>query len=98
MSSAPAHPANEPDTVFRDPAFRHFWFTRLCTTIGYQIFTVAVGWQMYDLTRDPFMLGMVGLVQFLPSIVLMLMSLLTTSLLLLLLPALSRFCMLAWRK
>ncbi|GAA0847845.1 MFS transporter [Cupriavidus pauculus] len=74
MSSAPAHPANEPDTVFRDPAFRHFWFARLCTTIGYQIFTVAVGWQMYDLTRDPFMLGMVGLVQFLPSIVLMLMS------------------------
>lgn len=74
MSNAPALPADEPDSVFRDPAFRHFWFARLCTTIGYQIFTVAVGWQMYDLTRDPFMLGMVGLVQFLPSIVLMLMS------------------------
>ncbi|SDP11143.1 Predicted arabinose efflux permease, MFS family [Ralstonia sp. 25mfcol4.1] len=74
MSNASALPADEPDSVFRDPAFRHFWFARLCTTIGYQIFTVAVGWQMYDLTRDPFMLGMVGLVQFLPSIVLMLMS------------------------
>lgn len=74
MSNAPAMPADEPDSVFRDPAFRHFWFARLCTTIGYQIFTVAVGWQMYDLTRDPFMLGMVGLVQFLPSIVLLLMS------------------------
>ena len=74
MSNAPALPAHEPDSVFRDPAFRHFWFARLCTTIGYQIFTVAVGWQMYDLTRDPFMLGMVGLVQFLPSIVLILMS------------------------
>ncbi len=74
MSTATPVPAAEPDTVFRDPAFRHFWFARLCTTIGYQIFTVAVGWQMYDLTRDPFMLGMVGLVQFLPSIVLLLMS------------------------
>lgn len=74
MSNAPAMPADEPDSVFRDPAFRHFWLARLCTTIGYQIFTVAVGWQMYDLTRDPFMLGMVGLVQFLPSIVLLLMS------------------------
>ncbi|MCA3182765.1 MAG: MFS transporter [Cupriavidus sp.] len=74
MSNAPALPADEPDSVFRDPAFRHFWFARLCTTIGYQIFTVAVGWQMYDLTRDPLMLGMVGLVQLLPSIVLMLMS------------------------
>ncbi|SDD37077.1 Predicted arabinose efflux permease, MFS family [Cupriavidus sp. YR651] len=74
MSTATPLPAAEPDTVFRDPAFRHFWFARLCTTIGYQIFTVAVGWQMYDLTRDAFMLGMVGLVQFLPSIVLLLMS------------------------
>lgn len=74
MSTAPSTPAAAPDAVFRDPAFRHFWFARLCTTIGYQIFTVAVGWQMYDLTRDPFMLGMVGLVQFLPSIVLLLMS------------------------
>ena len=73
MSTAPAQAADEPQTVFRDPAFRHFWFARLCTTIAYQIFTVAVGWQMYDLTRDPFMLGMVGLVQFLPSIVLLLM-------------------------
>ncbi|MFJ5381351.1 MFS transporter [Cupriavidus sp. CER94] len=74
MSNASALPADEPDSVFHDPAFRHFWFARLCTTIGYQIFTVAVGWQMYDLTRDPFMLGMVGLVQFLPSIALILMS------------------------
>ena len=74
MPTAPAQPATEPQTVFRDPAFRHFWFARLCTTIGYQIFTVAVGWQMYDLTHDPFMLGMVGLVQFLPSITLLLMS------------------------
>lgn len=74
MSTAPAQPADAPETVFRDPAFRHFWFARLCTTIGYQIFTVAVGWQMYDLTRDPFMLGLVGLVQFLPSITLLLMS------------------------
>ncbi|WP_454767116.1 MFS transporter [Cupriavidus campinensis] len=74
MSTATPIPATEPGTVFRDPAFRHFWFARLCTTIGYQIFTVAVGWQMYDLTHDAFMLGLVGLVQFLPSIVLLLMS------------------------
>lgn len=67
-------PATEPGSVFRDPSFRLFWFARLCTTIGYQIFTVAVGWQMYDLTRNPFMLGMVGLVQFLPSVLLLLVS------------------------
>lgn len=74
MSSPATVPAAEPDSVFGDAIFRRYWFARLCTTIGYQIFTVAVGWQMYDLTRDPLMLGMVGLVQFLPSVVLILMS------------------------
>lgn len=74
MSSPATVPATEPDSVFGDAIFRRYWFARLCTTIGYQIFTVAVGWQMYDLTRDPLMLGMVGLVQFLPSVVLILMS------------------------
>ncbi|WER49543.1 MFS transporter [Cupriavidus sp. WKF15] len=74
MSSPAATIAEAPDSVFGNPSFRRFWFARLCTTIGYQIFTVAVGWQMYDLTRDAFMLGLVGLVQFLPSVVLILMS------------------------
>ncbi|RLK31085.1 MFS transporter [Cupriavidus plantarum] len=74
MSTAAPLPADAPESVSRDPAFRHYWFARLCTTIAYQVVTVAVGWQMYDLTRDAFMLGMVGLVQFLPSIALILMS------------------------
>jgi MFS family permease len=34
---------------------------------AYQIGTVAVGWQVYALTGSAFALGMVGLVQFLPS-------------------------------
>ena len=74
--SSPAAPTatDASDRIFGDTSFRRFWFARLCTTIGYQIFTVAVGWQMYDLTRDAFMLGLVGLVQFLPSVVLILMS------------------------
>jgi MFS family permease len=39
-----------------------------------QIISVAVGWQVYDLTRDPFDLGIVGLVQFLPSLLLVLIT------------------------
>jgi MFS family permease len=34
---------------------------------AYQIGTVAVGWQVYALTRSAFDLGLVGLVQFIPS-------------------------------
>ena len=32
--------------------------------------TVAVGWQIYALTKSPFYLGLVGLVQFIPMILL----------------------------
>ena len=35
---------------------------------------VAVGWQMYDLTGDPLDLGLVGLVQFVPSLLLVLVA------------------------
>lgn len=32
--------------------------------------SVAIGWQMYDLTHDPFSLGLVGLAQFIPMVLL----------------------------
>ena len=35
-----------------------------------QMMTVALGWQVYDLTRQPLALGMVGLFQFLPAFLL----------------------------
>jgi MFS family permease len=37
---------------------------------SYQIAAVAVGWQVYALTNSAFDLGMVGLVQFIPTMVL----------------------------
>ena len=36
--------------------------------------SVSVGWQVYDLTRDPFDLGLVGLVQFAPALLLVLVT------------------------
>ena len=48
--------------------------SRFCTTFATQIVSVAVGWQIYDLTRDPFDLGLVGLVQFAPSLLLVLVT------------------------
>jgi hypothetical protein len=41
-------------------------FSELC----YQIGAVAVGWQIYALTNSAFDLGLVGLVQFIPTVVL----------------------------
>jgi MFS family permease len=45
---------------------------RFGTTLGTQIQSVAVGWQVYDLTRDPVALGYVGLSIFLPMLLLVL--------------------------
>ena len=39
-----------------------------------QIMSVAVGWQVYDLTHDPYYLGLVGLAQFLPALALVLVT------------------------
>lgn len=39
-----------------------------------QIVTVAVGWQIYDLTRNPFDLGLIGLIEFLPALILVLVT------------------------
>lgn len=50
------------------PAFRAFLVGRVFSTLARQILSVAVGWQIYDLTGDPLDLGLVGLVQFLPHL------------------------------
>ena len=50
-----------------------FWLTRMSSTIAYQMLAVAVGWQIYALTGRPLYLGLVGLAQFLPMLLLTLL-------------------------
>jgi MFS family permease len=54
--------------LLRQPAYLRFLYVRIAASIALQVQAVAVGWQMYELTRSPFQLGLVGLVQFIPSI------------------------------
>lgn len=51
-------------------AFRHFVAVRLAGTAANQMLLVALGWQMYDLTGSAWDLGLVGLVQFVPALLL----------------------------
>ncbi len=60
--------------AFRHAAYARYFASRFLTTFASQIVSVAVGWQIYDLTRDPFDLGMVGLVQFAPALLLVLVT------------------------
>ena len=56
------------ESTFTYPSFQRYWSARLCVTLAIQMQAVAIGWQVYDLTRRPLDLGLVGLAQFLPSL------------------------------
>ena len=74
MPAADAEPPTGHWGAFRHRGFLLFWLSRLLATFAAQILSVAVGWQIYDLTRDPFDLGLVGLVQFAPALLLVLVT------------------------
>ncbi|MCC7371458.1 MAG: MFS transporter [Chloroflexi bacterium] len=57
-------------TVGRYPGFVLLWLGRFSSVIAFNMLVVAVGWAVYDLTNDPLDLGLVGLVQFLPILLL----------------------------
>jgi MFS family permease len=67
-------PAAPQNSAFRHRGFLYYWLSRFLVSFATQILSVAVGWQVYDLTRNPFDLGIVGLVQFLPSLLLVLVT------------------------
>ena len=57
-------------SIFRNRVFRDFLAARALASLSSLMITVAVGWHVYDLTRSAFALGMVGLAQFLPALLL----------------------------
>ncbi|MGB4857700.1 MAG: MFS transporter [Dokdonella sp.] len=63
-----ADPAAEP--LRNHPAFFRFWYSRLTGSFAFQMLSVAVAWQIYELTHNPLDLGLIGLVQFIPSLLL----------------------------
>ena len=58
----------------RQRSFMRMWFARLAGTTGNQMLMVAVGWQMYELTGSAWDLGLVGLFQFVPALLLTLVA------------------------
>ena len=58
--------------VLRHGGFGYYLLARFLATLAVQMLVVAVGWQVYELTHDPLDLGLIGLSQFLPFIVLVL--------------------------
>jgi MFS family permease len=63
-----------PDSLLRHRPFVLYWNARISASIAFQMVGVAVGWQMYSITGSALDLGLVGLAQFLPATVLMLVA------------------------
>jgi MFS family permease len=72
--SAPSPPAFDSESsLLRSRSFVFYWCARTSTNAAFQMQAVAIGWQVYELTNNPFDLGLVGLVQFVPIVVLSLL-------------------------
>src|ERR1700690_1093897 len=60
--------------AFTYPDFTLYEVARFFIVIGLEMQSVAVGWQVYEISKRPLDLGLVGLAQFLPGFLLFLVS------------------------
>lgn len=58
----------DPYIALRFPEFRYFLVMRFFLTIGYQVQGVVIGWYIYNLTKNPLSLGLIGLAEAIPAI------------------------------
>ncbi len=57
-------PSQAPLLLRHHRPFIAFWLARIFTASGFQMLTVAIGWNLYQLTGNVLDLGLVGLVEF----------------------------------
>lgn len=58
------------DSLFQYRSFVAFWLARTSSSFGFQMLSIAVGWQIYAITGRALDLGLIGLAQFLPAVLL----------------------------
>jgi MFS family permease len=63
-----------PGVVFQSRNFTLFQCARASRVLATEMVSVAVGWQVYELTRKPISLGYAGLAQFFPGVLLFLVA------------------------
>lgn len=66
--------ADDRFAAFRSSSYTRFFLCRFLAAFATQIVSVSVGWQMYDVTGNALYLGLIGLFQFLPSLLLILVT------------------------
>ncbi|MBD8642660.1 MFS transporter [Stenotrophomonas sp. CFBP 13724] len=64
--SLPAPTEETARTLLARPGFSQLLAYRIFAMLSYQVVAVTVGWHIYEVTRNPFSLGLVGLAEVLP--------------------------------
>ena len=59
--------------MFGHRAFAYYWIGRIVSILSFQMLMVAIGWQLYSITGSALDLGLIGLAQFVPMLVLTLL-------------------------
>ena len=72
--AATADPRLAGSIAFTYPDFAVYELARFLIEVSLEMQSVAVGWQVYEITKRPLDLGLVGLAQFLPGILLFLVT------------------------
>lgn len=67
-TTPPQSETSDPYAVFRNPDFRLYMCGRLIAIFGQQMFTMALGWEIYERTGSALALGFVGLTQMVPMV------------------------------
>src|SRR5690349_8793261 len=58
---------SNPMEVLRLPEYRYFILARLFYIMAMRMVTTVIGWRIYELTHNPFAIGLLGLSEFLPA-------------------------------
>ena len=66
--------SHDPFAVLRLKEYKFYLANRFLLTMGITMQSVIVGWQVYDITKDVFALGMIGLSEAIPFIVISIFS------------------------
>ena len=61
-------------SAFRHVSYQRYFMSRFLSAFAIQILSVAVAWQIYDETQSALLLGLIGLVQFLPALLLVVVT------------------------
>src|SRR5215470_1433816 len=68
LTTPTAAAAHDPYAVLRNRDLVLYLVARFVASLGQQMLTVAVGWELYERTNSALALGLVGLTQMIPMI------------------------------